>query len=209
MQLLTRLNSVFSLLCVTAIIFSASSLAKPSDFEPNITVSIKDVDGKWQVQAQMQTQLSAVDFIALLDSAPKNCNWLHNCKSVILLEQATTSKREIQTRFDSPWPFSDRLMLTKSVIQYSDDKSEVVVLVSPSDLLPSKEALKNTVLVRDPNGTWRLSVDGDKQLLSYEGSAEIDVLIPAFLLKPTLLLSARKTFENIHRLSTTKPSGEK
>ncbi|AEP29781.1 hypothetical protein [Brumicola nitratireducens] len=172
--------------------------------QPAIDISIIDIDGQWQVEAKMQIQLSAVDFIKLLDSAPKNCSWMHNCKSVTLLKKSEENVREIQTRFDSPWPFSDRLMLTKSVIEYNQDHSEVAVYVSESGLLPSADELNNTVLVKNPKGTWRVSRVGEHYELSYIGSADADIAIPAFLLKHTLLSATQKTFENIYRLSLSK-----
>jgi len=98
-------------------------------------------------------------------------------------------------------------MLTKSVIEFSQNKSEVAVYVSGSDLLPAADELTNTVLVKNPKGTWRVSLEGDHYELSYVGSADADVAIPAFLLKHTLLSSTQKTFENIDRLSLSKNKG--
>jgi hypothetical protein len=178
-----------------------SPLAHTAEKKPSIDVAIKDIDGKLQVEAKMQTQFSAVAFIRLLESAPQSCAWMHNCKSVTLLKKSTDNTREIQTRFDSPWPFSDRLMLTKSVIEFNQNKTEVAVYVSESDLMPSTMALKSAVLVKHPIGTWRVSLVGSQYELSYIGSADADVDIPAFMLKYTLLQSTTKTFENIYDLS--------
>ena len=175
--------------------------------KPSIDVSISDIQGKWQVEAKMQTQLSAIAFIQLLDSTPKSCAWMHNCKSVILLKKSSDNTREIQTRFDSPWPFSDRLILTKSVIEFNQNRTEVAVYVSESDLLPSAKDLQNSVLVKHPIGTWRVSLVGTEYELSYVGSADTDVFIPAFMLKHTLLQSATKTFENIYALSLKPDEG--
>lgn len=179
-------------------------LANAAKEQPAIDISIIDIDGQWQVEAKMLTQMSAIAFIELLDSAPKNCSWMHNCKSVTLLKKSEENVREIQTRFDSPWPFSDRLMLTKSVIEYNQDQSEVAVYVSESGLLPTADELNNTVLVKNPKGTWRVSRVGEHYELSYIGSADADIAIPAFLLKHTLLSATQKTFENIFRLSLGK-----
>jgi hypothetical protein len=179
-------------------------LAHAEKEQPAIDISIVDIDGQWQVNAKMQTELSAVAFIELLDSAPKNCSWMHNCKSVTLLKKSEENVREIQTRFDSPWPFSDRLMLTKSVIEYNQDHSEVAVYVSESSLLPTADELINTVLVKNTKGTWRVSRVAEHYELSYIGSADADIAIPTFLLKHTLLSSTQKTFENIYRLSLHK-----
>jgi hypothetical protein len=178
-----------------------SPLAYAAEKKPSIDVVIKDIDGKLQVEAKMQTQFSAVAFIRLLESAPQSCAWMHNCKSVTLLKKSTDNTREIQTRFDSPWPFSDRLMLTKSVIEFNQNKTEVAVYVSQSDLMPSARELESAVLVKHPIGTWRVSLVGSQYELSYIGSADADVDIPAFMLKYTLLQSTTKTFENIYDLS--------
>jgi hypothetical protein len=178
-----------------------SPLAYAAEKKPSIDVVIKDIDGKLQVEAKMQTQFSAVAFIRLLESAPQSCAWMHNCKSVTLLKKSTDNTREIQTRFDSPWPFSDRLMLTKSVIEFNQNKTEVAVYVSQSDLMPSARELESAVLVKHPIGTWRVSLVGSQYELSYSGSADADVDIPAFMLKRTLLYSTTKTFENIYDLS--------
>jgi hypothetical protein len=132
-------------------------LAHAAEKKPSIDVAIKDIDGKLQVDAKMQTQFSAVAFIRLLESAPQSCAWMHNCKSVTLLKKSTDNTREIQTRFDSPWPFSDRLMLTKSVIEFNQNKTEVAVYVSQSDLMPSARELESAVLVKHPIGTWSVA----------------------------------------------------
>lgn len=174
---------------------------------PTIDISIRDIQGQWQVEAKMQTQMSAVSFIELLDSAPNDCSWMHNCQTVTLLKKSDDNIREIQTRFDSPWPFSDRLMLTKSVIEYNQNQSEVAVYVSASALLPTADELKDTVLVKNPSGTWRISLIDGHYELSYVGSADADIAIPAFLLKHTLISATQKTFENIHRLSLIKNKG--
>lgn len=184
-----------------------ASLVNAAEEQPTIDISIKDIDGQWQVEAKMRTQLSAVAFIELLDNAPKDCSWLHNCRSVTLLQKSDENIREIQTRFDSPWPFSDRLMLTKSIIEYNHNQSEVAVFVSESELLPSAGELKNTVLVKNTKGTWRVSLVNNHNELSYVGSADADIAIPAFLLKHTLTNSTQKTFENIYRLSLKKNEG--
>jgi hypothetical protein len=176
-------------------------MVSATEEKPNIDVSIKDINGAWQVEATMQTRFSAVAFIRLLDSAPQSCAWMHNCKSVTLLKQSTGNTRVIQTRFASPWPFSDRLMLTKSVIEFNQNKTEVAVHVSESDLMPSAEELENSVLIKRPKGTWRVSLVGSQNELSYIGSADTDIAIPAFMLKRTLLQSTTKTFENIYDLS--------
>jgi hypothetical protein len=176
-------------------------LVSATEEKPNIDISINDIDGKLQVEAKMQTQFSAVAFIRLLDSAPQNCAWMHNCKSVTLLKKSTDTTRVIQTRFDSPWPFSDRLMLTKSVIEFNQNQTEVTVYVSESDLMPTARELENAVLVKHPIGTWRVALVGTQYELSYIGSADADIAIPAFMLKRTLLQSTTKTFENIYDLS--------
>jgi hypothetical protein len=176
-------------------------VASATEEKPSIDVSINDIDGKWQVEAKMQTHMSAVAFIRLLDSAPQSCAWMHNCKSVTLLKKPTDNTREIQTRFDSPWPFSDRLMLTKSVIEFNQNQTEVVVYVSESELMPSAKELESAVLVKHPIGKWHVSLVGSQYELNYIGSADADIAIPAFLLKRTLLQSTTKTFENIYDLS--------
>jgi hypothetical protein len=184
-----------------------SLFVSATEEKPNIDVSINDIEGKWQVEAKMQTQLSAIEFIELLESTPQSCAWMHNCKSVILLKKPNDNTREIQTRFDSPWPFSDRLILTKSVIEFNQSRTEVTVYVSESDLLPSANDLENSVLVKHPSGTWRVSLVGTQYELSYVGSADADVFIPAFMLKHTLLNSTTKTFENIYALSLKLDEG--
>lgn len=175
--------------------------------QPVIDISIKDSNGQWQVEAKMRTKLSAVAFIDLLDSAPQDCSWMHNCRSVTLLKKSDENIREIQTRFDSPWPFSDRLMMTKSIIEYNHSQSEVAVYVSESKLQPSAAELKNTVLVKNTRGTWRISLVNSHNELSYVGSADADIAIPAFLLRHTLTSYTQKTFENIYRLSLKKNAG--
>jgi hypothetical protein len=184
-----------------------SPAVSATDEKLSIDVSIKDIDGKWQVEATMKTQFSAVAFIRLLDSAPHSCAWMYNCKSVTLLKKSTDNTREIQTRFDSPWPFSDRLMLTKSVIEFNKNQTEVAVYVSESDLVPSSRELENSVLVKRPTGTWRVSLVGSQYELSYIGSADADIAIPAFMLKRTILQSTIKTFENIYALSLKLKEG--
>lgn len=167
--------------------------------EPEVLVSIDKIQNRWQVQASMQINLEPLAFIELLDSSPTSCEWMHNCKSVTLLASPNANTRHIQTRLGSPWPFNDRLMITQSLVKYSDDGSDVTVLIE--SLLPSKEqeALANTVIIRNPRGHWQLLKKGHTHELSYIGSADIDSGIPFFILKRTLIKSTRKTFENIYK----------
>jgi hypothetical protein len=166
--------------------------------EPEVLVSIDKAKNRWQVQASMPINLKPLAFIELLDSSPVNCDWMHNCKSVTLLAGPNANVRYIQTRIGSPWPFSDRLMITQSRIKYSADDTDVTVFIEP--LLPSKEQeeLANTVIIRNPRGHWQLLKKGPTHELSYIGSADIDSGIPFFILKRTLIKSTKKTFENIY-----------
>jgi hypothetical protein len=209
------LNKPFTVICISRKLtflfvlpmLICSLFVSATEQKPSIDVSINDTEGKWQVEAKMQTQLSAIAFIKLLDSTPQSCAWMHNCKSVILLKKSSDNTREIQTRIDSPWPFSDRLILTKSVIEFNQNRTEVTVYVSESDLLPSAQDLENSVLIKHPMGTWRVSLVGTQYELSYVGSADADVFIPAFMLKHMLLQSTTKTFENIYALSQKPDEG--
>lgn len=189
---------------VLASLFWNMALARvvlANDEQANIQVSLHDKNGKWQIKARMKVKLSAQAFIKILDSTPDNCEWMHDCKSVTLLKEPEGLSREIATIFDSPWPFSDRLMLTKSRIEYNQDYSQVTVYVSALAPTVEQQAQDNVVLIKEPEGIWRLQKAGELSELSYIGSADADIAMPAFILKRTLLNSTMKTFENIYKIS--------
>ena len=184
-------------------ILTLAMLASPAfsdDGEVSLNFSIDDNERIWRVDASMRIQMTPVQFVTLLDRGPENCEWLFNCKEVILLNPPTDNVRVIATRLDSPWPFSDRIMYTKSTISYNSDQSHVLITITP---LPADEikALPNdAVMITNPSGQWQLSKIDEDYLLSYRGKADIDPSIPKFLLKRQVEKSTKATFENIRKL---------
>jgi hypothetical protein len=178
------------------IIFTKHIMAK--DIELNVTVSIDETNKRWEVEASMQIQLAPLAFIELLDSSPSDCNWMHNCMSVTLLAKPNISTRHIQTRINSPWPFSDRLMVTQSLIEYNEDVSEVTVYIESLSPTQAQKALEDTVLINNPRGIWQLLKKNNAYQLTYIGSADADKAIPSFMLKSSLMTSTTKTFQNIY-----------
>lgn len=173
----------------------------------NAEVSIKAVEGGWKVHAEMISHLTPRAFIALLENSPDDCSWMHNCKSVKLLAKPNENTREIQTRFDSPWPFDDRLMQTKSIIRYNEDSTAVSVFISPSALNVDEQSLVNAVLLSKPSGLWEVHEHGEYFLIRYEGTAGADPTIPNFLLKSTLKSTLKKTFTNMHAIGLKQQTG--
>lgn len=171
-----------------------------ADNQVLLDFTIDDKQNIWRVDASMQIQMTPEQFINLLDSGPANCEWLFNCKEVILLSPPKGNVRLIATRLDSPWPFTDRIMYTKSTIDYSRDKNEVLITITALPENQIKDIPDDTVIISKPSGQWHLSKNEKNYLLSYHGSAELDPSIPKFLLRRQVEKSTKATFENIRKL---------
>ena len=193
-----------TLICSVPKAHSAVEIITPVDThleQHEIEVALKQTNKRWEIAASMHVQLSPSSFIGLLESAPADCSWMHNCVSVTLLSKSDKNTREIQTVFNSPWPFDDRVMRTKSTILYEPEQTAVSVIVRPSELPASSDDIKDRVVVTNPRGQWLLRPHEDHFILSYNGSADSDPVIPSFLLNGTLISATRKTFENIYQIS--------
>ncbi|MBF7072975.1 hypothetical protein ISG33_06130 [Glaciecola sp. MH2013] len=182
---------------------------QPGDTNGIYTEAIVEAK-RWHVEASMSVSMTAQQFVNVLNRSPHDCTWLQNCKSVHLLATPSENSQIIATRFDSPWPLNDRIMITRVVVTFSNDGRSVIVSIdskglSNSSLLNESGAIGPEsapyVLVNKPSGVWKLSstVNGHN-ILSYKGSAEKDRGFPLFLLLRHLRHSTLSTFQNLRKL---------
>ena len=182
-----------------ALIFLVSPVMASNE-EVSLSFAIDEQKQIWQVNASMHIQMTPEQFVSLLDEGPINCSWLFNCKKVTLLHPPEDNVRFIATRLDSPWPFSDRIMYTKSTINYGDNKNDVLITITALPTEQIKNIPDDTVMISNPNGRWQLTKDKKDYRLDYHGEADIDPSIPKFLLRRQIEKSTLSTFENIRKL---------
>lgn len=148
-----------------------------------------------QIKAQTQLPLPPSALPALLDDVTQGPLWIHNCQSVRLLD-AKGNIRLVYTRFNAPWPFSDRDMLTRSQsITLANGLQINVASVVDDALMPEQTKL---VRMRKVTGQWQAiqqEVNGELiTTFSYQGSGDPGGSLPTWLANKILIDSTFRTF---------------
>ena len=95
----------------------------------------------------------ASDFMALLGDTDNAENWLENVKSVTLMERLSPSETLVYTHFNSPWPVSDRDLVSYSCYHALDEhKTELQIKSQPY----AKAEVSGVVRIKDLTAYWRL-----------------------------------------------------
>ncbi len=138
----------------------------------------------------------ADDFMALLSDTDNAPNWLENVKSVTLMERLSPSETLVHTHFNSPWPVSDRDLVSYSCYhRLSEHKTELKIISQPH----AKPAVNGVVRIKDLTAFWRLTHQQNDLLVSHQAYADPAGSIPHWLSNKVSLKSVFKTLQSLRK----------
>lgn len=141
----------------------------------------------------------ASDFMALLSDTDNAANWLENVKSVTLMERLSPSETLVYTHFNSPWPVSDRDLVSYSCYQALDEhKTELQIKSQPY----AKAEVSGVVRIKDLTAYWRLEQQQSNLLVSHQAYADPGGSIPHWLSNKVSLKSVYKTLQALREQLT-------
>ena len=180
---------------------SLSAFANPIEWktykqQDDIKVSYKKHDtGIVEINAYVLVKnAKASDFMALLSDTDNAPNWLENVKSVTLMERLSPSETLVYTHFNSPWPVSDRDLVSYSCYHALDEhKTELQIKSQPY----AKAEVAGIVRIKDLTAYWRLEEQQSNLLVRHQAYADPSGSIPRWLSNKVSLKSVYKTLEAI------------
>ncbi len=185
---------------------SLSAVANPIEWQTykqqdDIKVSYKKHEtGIIEINASVLVKnAKASDFMALLSDTDNAPNWLENVKSVTLMERLSPSETLVYTHFNSPWPVSDRDLVSYSCYHALDEhKTELQIKSQPY----AKAEVAGLVRIKDLTAYWRLEQQQSNLLVSHQAYADPSGSIPHWLSNKVSLKSVYKTLQALREQLT-------
>ncbi|BBN80803.1 cyclase [Pseudoalteromonas sp. A25] len=130
-------------------------------------------------------------------SAPK---WLSSSKSVKVIARPTPAEAVVYTYFDSPWPVSDRDMLTHSCLsQLGGSQYRLDILSTTAYETPQSRALRITPV----RGFWLLTQTRKGLQIKHRIYADPNGALPIWLVNNTALNNIFKSFKSLEKILKT------
>lgn len=157
-----------------------------------ILVTVKRSDNLIKINAKVYVQASPDAFLALLDSANRDCSWLATCEAVTIYPSQSPSVRIVHTLLSSPWPLLDREMFTRSTHQFSANRDHLSILVE--DISENFPIHPNRVMLRNVSAQWSMAHSHDDWYeLNYLASAHPGGVIPDWLAEKAMQGATEQT----------------
>lgn len=162
-----------------------------------VSVYTRDVPGSefkaFKGEAVLDVELNRA--MALMDDTAACVDWMHSCKSPVLIRKLTPLKRYTYMVNDLPWPAKDRALLLQATITQELPSRVVTVALETVDLeaLPAadKERVpqdKGVVLIEKAKGFFRFTPLGDNRThVEYQMHTEPSGALPPSLVNSMLV----------------------
>lgn len=148
---------------------------------------------------------NAGDFMALLSDAENAPQWIENVKSVKILARLSPSETVVYTQLDSPWPVSDRDMVSYSCYKRLNNTDTELKISAYPDYFDEQP---NMIRITEIEGSWLLSekiVQGLPQLtIVHEIYADPGGAIPHWISNKVGLKSALLTMLTLEKKLLSK-----
>lgn len=198
------MNSFFSL-CVALLLLhvdASGAFAESNDWaleheKDGVTVYTREVEGSdykaFKGETVIDVELNRA--LALMDDTAACVDWMHSCKSPVLIRKLTPLKRYTYMVNDFPWPAKDRALLLSATIS-QEMRSRVVTValenVELESLEPSDKArvpLDNgAVLMERAEGFFRFTpLGGNRTHVEYQMHIEPGGALPASIVNAKLI----------------------
>ncbi len=145
-----------------------------------------------QVKVQLDYQGSMSAFLQVLADTNNAALWLHNVAQVSLLAKPSLYEDLVYTRFNAPWPLTERELVSCSEWQQQGDLTFNMQVWDCADLHPDNPG---KLRLRGFSAHWQLKPLPDARVrLIYTGIADAGGKVPRFLSDPVALSSSWKSF---------------
>lgn len=134
----------------------------------------------------------------LLDDEEAAPLWVANCRKVEILGWFGDKERTLHTFFSSPWPLTDRDMLTTS--KAAVDTSNQTLVISIENYGNRRQTQSHYVRVKDIKGQWTsVQIDENTAEITYQGYGDPGGAIPNWLANQLIKNSSFETFVNMRK----------
>lgn len=193
---------IFSLLC-----FATNVCSQPSWqlYESKQGVSVyfqRLTDDTLKMKAEtVVNNVTAEDLVALLSDTDTAPSWIENITKVTLLKSLSPSENLVYSYIDSPWPVSNRDVITYSCYTRVSSLQTQLSIHARPDFLPKT---KGVIRISTLNATWLLTQQAENLHISYQVYALPGGKIPTWLNNRVALKSTLKTLINLAETLATK-----
>ena len=187
---------------VSALLVSSTWVCADSDWalereKDGVSVYTRDVPGSqfkaFKGESVLDVELNRA--MALMDDTAACVDWMHSCKSPVLIRKLTPLKRYSYMVNDFPWPAKDRaLLLSATISQEMVDRVVTVALetVDPESLSADDKAKlpqdNGAVMMERAKGFFRFTPLGDNRThVEYQMHTEPSGALPASLVNAMLV----------------------
>lgn len=168
-------------------------LKKQSDL---VSVYIEKTDASIKsVKAVTLAEAQPYALINLLRDT-EDIGWMDSVTKVTVIESPSPRETIVATILDIPWPFNDRLMMTRSTI--CTDGSKLIMLITDEDQRQIDE--NDVVRMTHVSGRWDIiKLDQNVIEITYQGKADPGGALPIWLTRSKLIRSTFSTFVNLQK----------
>lgn len=162
-----------------------------------VSVYTRDVSGSqfkaFKGETVLDVELNRA--MALMNDTAACVEWMHSCKSPVLIRKLTPLKRYTYMVNDLPWPAKDRALLLQATISQEMPSRMVTVDLEALDLEALSPAArdrvpqdKDVVLIEKAKGFFRFTPLGDNQThVEYQMHTDPKGALPASLVNSMLV----------------------
>ncbi|MBN3563588.1 START domain-containing protein [Aliamphritea spongicola] len=153
-----------------------------------------------QVKAQMITGKPTALVFRVISDLPLTPTWFSHLRSIETLE--IYSPRSFLTRatLDSPWPFTDRDIISCVTTQFEPER----IIIKLKDCHAEHPQQDSTLRVTASDSRWIITGKGDKTRIEYEAWTDPGGNVPAFIYNALLTETTLETLSKLKQLLKTK-----
>lgn len=141
--------------------------------------------------------VSAKDFLTLLSDTDKAADWIENISQVKLLRFLSKSENLVYTFIDSPWPVSNRDVITYSCYQKLNTTQSVLKVFAKPEYIAEKPTL---IRIKTLQASWLLTQHLHYLTIEYQVYSLPEGSIALWLNNKVILKSVAKTLTNLRTM---------
>ena len=188
-----------------AFIFSVNVVAETDQWQlwkqqEGASIYFKEhLNGILQVRAEITiNDVQANDFMALLSDTEVAPLWIENVTQVDVLKNLSPSETIVWTQFNSPWPVSDRDMISYSCYQRLNNAQTKLTILAVPDYQAKREGV---IRITELKASWLFTENSEgavsRLTINHQVYADPGGTIPHWLSNKVALSSAMRTMQRL------------
>ncbi|BDX06313.1 hypothetical protein [Planctobacterium marinum] len=159
--------------------------------EVKVWTARDDDDNQW-VKAETVVNASWWSLLNLLRDTDSAIDWIDNVIAVKVVPQPDPLIDLVYTEFYAPWPFLNRMMSTRSTLNFDTIKSSLSIEVAQH---PALFANTELIAMEDVQGAWQaIKMNQTESKIIWTGTAKPGGNIPNWLARSEMKKSTYRTF---------------